>query len=111
MSAWTAEDDDRLRAGWGLEPLARIAPAFGRSQACVQNRARKLGLVAHDPSRRFLTTPWTDADDRLLRDGWRRIDSRTLAEQLQRSHDAICRRARKLGLDGPGRVRPATVRV
>ncbi len=105
MIAWTGADDDRLRALWGVEPLARLAPSFARSQACVHNRARKLGLVSCGVAHRFERSPWTDAEDDAIRDGWTRIDSRAVAAGLNRSHDAVRRRARKLGLVGTGRVR------
>ena len=104
-TAWSDADDDRLRQLWSTEPLARLAPSLGRSQACVQNRARKLGLVNPGAARWFATTPWTEPEDQAIRSDWARIDSRTTAERLNRSHDAVCRRARKLGLAGGGRVR------
>ena len=44
---WTAEEDDRLRAGWNRGCVAKFAKQLGRSKAAVMQRASVLGLAQY----------------------------------------------------------------
>lgn len=94
---WTAAEDavvrDGYAQGWTCARIARALP--GRTHGSVAARARKLGIA--DYGRR-----WTAEEETLLR---RQIGARLslseVARTLVRTPEAVCRRARRLGLEPP----------
>ena len=98
-AGWTSAEDDRLRALWGTDTLARLAPSFGRSQARVRYRAQVLGLIGVPPLRPTAAMGrWSDAEENELRARWADTDRPVIAQLLRRSYGAVGRRAHKLGL-------------
>jgi len=97
---WTAEEDRLLRAGYaaGLTCVAIAAELpCARSAEAVAARARNLGLATY-------ARLWTAADDERLRALSRAGASlEDAAQHLQRTPQALRRRARKLGVAAPVR--------
>jgi GcrA cell cycle regulator len=54
---WTADDDERLRAGWPTESLSVIGEALGRTRSSVISRAGRIGLPSKKPPRVKLVRP------------------------------------------------------
>jgi len=99
---YSASDDDAIRAGWvaghDLESLAR---ELSRSPGALRLRARKLGLHAPSPRRR-----WVPAEDAAVRDGYERgLTCGQIATELSgRTASAVAARAAKLGVATYARV-------
>jgi hypothetical protein len=92
-TAWSAEDDAVLRAGYGCVPTTEIAARVGRTVKAVWDRAQALDLARTGTHAR-----WTAADDRLLRDRYGRDTQADLAARLGRTVPSVGYRAATLGL-------------
>jgi hypothetical protein len=63
------------------------------TRIAVFQKARKMGLRLRQTPR-----PWTEADDEYIRQNYKKIPTREIAEKLNRSLDAIINRAGPLGI-------------
>lgn len=87
---WIPEEDEALRAAYGKLPTAEIARLLERSENCVGQRARKLGL----DSGRY----WTPAEDALLRERYPNEATARIARDMGRPTNSVSQRAVSLGL-------------
>lgn len=90
--AWSAEEDDLLRARYVSDGAAACAGALaGRTRGAVMHRAQRLGLMTH---RR-----WTMADDARLRQQWGiGLSVEAVAKRIGRTPKATYQRAKVIGL-------------
>lgn len=90
---WTDTDNKiLLRAYYGRMPDHQLTKWLGRSVEAIKCRRAQLGLKATG------NPQWSDPEDTLLRELWRRISSRAIAQRLNRSDNAVRARARHLSL-------------
>lgn len=103
---WSGQDDEGLLRAHGAGRLEVFLASSGRTPGAAQARLSRLGVLqrppqpAPEPSRRPSQT-WTPREDQVVLDGYRWCDLVDLATRLDRTSNAVRRRALRLGLGGP----------
>lgn len=89
---WTATDDEQLRRlhADGYTPR-QIADAMGRTKVDVRQRARAIGVYRD-------LRPWSEEDDRMLRELYGTMPYAQVAERLGRSVASVTGHAAFLGI-------------
>lgn len=95
MTAWTAANDERLRAIWGEAPAAAIAERLGYTVNSIRKRAWRLNLM----QRGRRGPDWTVEDDARLRLLWASRESLAYVVSAfpGRNYNAVCGRANRIG--------------
>ena len=97
--AWLPEEDDLLRNAYRSgESLAPLREPLSRSRSSIAYRAGELHLEHQRPTGFRQGPIWSEEDNARLRQGYGRVPSRELAEQLGRGLRAMLIHANALGL-------------
>lgn len=91
---WIAEEDDYLRANYGIIPIREICQHLDRGKPSVAGRIGALGIRKNRPPN------WSPAEIKYLRDNWGKVTPETLARKLNRSLTSIRIKSKRLKL-GP----------
>jgi hypothetical protein len=93
---WTEDDERYLLANCGSMAVKEIASRLNRTSAAVHQRASfpRWGAKAATRPRRN----WLDTEDEVLRAGYRRVPTRSIAQALNRTVSSVNVRACVLGL-------------
>lgn len=94
---WTPEENELLlkhHEGRSIDELARL---LDRTPTSVRGRLRRLGIRRRQPAE-HPARPWTDEQDTILRQAYRRIPAKQIAKRLDRSVKSIIHRAGRLGI-------------
>lgn len=97
---WTAEQDKRLRKLYGTMTYEEMAPLIGRDKDSLSRRAIKLGLAPKKGSPKIEPRLWTEKEDRLMRQHYRRKTVKEIAGMLGRSTNSVQKRAQDLNIAG-----------
>lgn len=106
--AWMPEEDELLRRAYATgASLTPLLDRLGRRKTSIRWRVGYLGLQGtHKNKNGFRQGPdWSKADEARLREGYGKVNSRMLAEELGRGYRAMLIKAHALGLVH-GRNRP-----
>jgi hypothetical protein len=90
--SWSPAAEQKLRALYGREPVARISFLLKRTETAVKSRAKLLGLQS---GRRHI---WTPAEDKVLRARFPHEKTASVAKDLGLDTQQLFVRARRLGL-------------
>ncbi len=101
---WTPDIDQLITEQYAHTSAREIANQTGLTVFNIKRRVRALGLKKPEPTsprnraNKQSFTPWTTADDQILREQYPTAPIRRLAAQLKRSMAALHQRAYKLHL-------------
>lgn len=95
---WTTAELEYLKSVYGLKPTSTIARELGRTEATVRNRAHRLKLKSNWLRERDKREPWTQQEDRIVREEFMTTPIALLSEKLNRTETAVHDRACVLGI-------------
>jgi hypothetical protein len=109
--AWTADEDEFLRRNHGKMTRAEIARQLERTAGSVGQRMTIIGIT-RDSRRADLIRPWTEDEDRMMREIYGTVSREEVARRMNRTVIAVTRRAGELGLRRPrGQTKAEYVRL
>jgi len=94
---------EHVKAHWDKTPIKKLAKQLGVSVDVIRSRAKLLGLKSKYTAGG--SKPWNDRDDRFLSWHLESRGAKAIAKELDRTYNAIIRRAVKLGLIERGCLR------
>lgn len=105
---WTDEMDAYLVAHYHSKPASQIAAELQTSKAAVLRRARKLGVKRKAESNSAERPTYTAEEDAYIKDFVEQQGIEAVAEHLNRSVNAIRKRAQRLGVSTASHVKALT---
>ena len=95
---WTNAELEYLKNVYGLKPTSTIARELSRTESAVRERARRLKLKSNWLREHDKREPWTQQEDRIVREEFMTTPIALLSEKLNRTETAVHDRASVLGI-------------
>lgn len=100
--AWSAEEIQRLRVDFSRLSWAELMQTFRRTKPALEQKAAQLGLhrsyQRRDASGDHRANGWSEEHLRIMREQYAGTPSREIAALVDRSYDAVMKKAQTLGL-------------
>lgn len=107
-TSWTDEMDAYLVAHYDSKPASQIAIELKTSKQAVLRRARKLGVKRKTESDSAERPTYTPEEDAYIKDFVEQQGIEAVAEHINRSINAVRKRAQRLGVSTASHVKALT---